>query len=82
MLKPTARGGAGVRSGGFLGPAGDPAGGKGLHIVQALEQVGPGGGPAGDLYVELSVEPHDTFKRNGDDLEMVIKLPMTAAARF
>ncbi len=41
---------------------------------------GPGGGPAGDLYVELSVEPHDTFKRNGDDLEMVIKLPMTAAA--
>ena len=59
-------------------PAGVNAGNR-IHLEHQGE-VGPGGGPAGDLYVELSVEPHDTFKRNGDDLEMVIKLPMTAAA--
>jgi molecular chaperone DnaJ len=42
--------------------------------------VGPGGGPAGDLYVELSVAPHEVFKREGDNLEVVVKVPMTAAA--
>ena len=31
-------------------------------------EVGPGGGPAGDLYVEIEVEPHDIFTRHGDDL--------------
>ena len=59
-------------------PAGVNAGNR-IHL-ESQGEVGPGGGPAGDLYVELSVLPHDTFKRNGDDLEVVVRLPMTAAA--
>ncbi|MFC7621022.1 molecular chaperone DnaJ [Microlunatus sp. GCM10028923] len=43
-------------------------------------EVGPGGGPAGDLYVALNVQPHEVFKRVNDDLEVVLKIPMTAAA--
>jgi molecular chaperone DnaJ len=42
--------------------------------------VGQNGGPAGDLYVELTVEAHDVFKRDGDNLEVVVKMPMSAAA--
>jgi molecular chaperone DnaJ len=43
-------------------------------------EVGPGGGPAGDLYVEISELPHDTFIREGSDLHCHIEVPMTAAA--
>jgi len=43
-------------------------------------EVGPGGGPAGDLYVEIGERPHDTFSREGDDLHCRVSLPMTAAA--
>jgi molecular chaperone DnaJ len=43
-------------------------------------EVGPGGGPAGDLYVEIVEQPHDTFARDGADLHCTIALPMTAAA--
>ncbi|UAL31036.1 molecular chaperone DnaJ [Nocardioides rotundus] len=43
-------------------------------------EVGPGGGPAGDLYVELHVEPHPRFTRHGADLHCTVTLPMTAAA--
>jgi molecular chaperone DnaJ len=43
-------------------------------------EVGPGGGPAGDLYVEVAVRPHATFHRRGDDLHCTVELPMTAAA--
>ena len=50
--------------------------------VQLSEQgeVGQGGGPAGDLYVEIHVEPHPTFTREGNDLHSTVTLPMTAAA--
>jgi molecular chaperone DnaJ len=50
--------------------------------VQLSEQgeVGPGGGPPGDLYVEIHVEPHPTFTRHGNDLHCRVTLPMTAAA--
>jgi molecular chaperone DnaJ len=50
--------------------------------VQLAEQgeVGPGGGPAGDLYVELHVVEHDVFVRRGRDLLCTVTLPMTAAA--
>ena len=50
--------------------------------VQLAEQgeVGPGGGPPGDLYVEINVAPHDTFTRQGDDLHCTVTVPMTAAA--
>jgi molecular chaperone DnaJ len=43
-------------------------------------EVGPGGGPAGDLYVEVSTRAHAVFQRNGDDLHCSIALPMTVAA--
>jgi molecular chaperone DnaJ len=43
-------------------------------------EVGPGGGPAGDLYVEIHEQPHDIFTREGDDLHCRVQLPMSAAA--
>ena len=53
--------------------------GNRIHLSSHGE-IGPGGGPAGDLYVELNVHQHEIFKRDGDDLEVVVKIPMTAAA--
>ena len=53
----------------------------GMRIRLAGEgEVGSGGGPAGDLYVEVHEKPHETFTRDGDDLHCTISLPMTAAA--
>lgn len=43
-------------------------------------EVGPGAGPAGDLYVEINVTAHETYQRRGDDLHCSVELPMTAAA--
>jgi molecular chaperone DnaJ len=43
-------------------------------------EVGPGGGPSGDLYVEVFEKPHPVYTRDGDDLHCRISLPMTAAA--
>ena len=43
-------------------------------------EVGPGGGPAGDLYVEVREREHEVFTRDGSDLHVEINLPMTAAA--
>ncbi|MDT3440903.1 MULTISPECIES: molecular chaperone DnaJ [unclassified Pseudofrankia] len=59
-----------------------PAGiGDGMRIRLSGEgEVGPGGGPAGDLYVEVSERVHPVFTREGDDLHCELRLPMTAAA--
>src|SRR6059058_2621231 len=43
-------------------------------------EVGPGGGPAGDLYVEVHERPHPVFTRDGEDLHCRVTLPMTSAA--
>ena len=43
-------------------------------------EVGPGGGPAGDLYLEINVARHPVFQRKGDQLFCQITVPMTAAA--
>jgi molecular chaperone DnaJ len=43
-------------------------------------EVGPAGGPAGDLYVEVAVRQHETLTRHGDDLHCTVVVPMTAAA--
>ncbi|MDQ3432972.1 MAG: molecular chaperone DnaJ [Actinomycetota bacterium] len=43
-------------------------------------EVGPAGGPPGDLYVEIVANPHPVFSRRGDDLHCTVTLPMTAAA--
>ncbi|HEX7355640.1 MAG TPA: molecular chaperone DnaJ [Mycobacteriales bacterium] len=53
----------------------------GMRIRLAGEgEVGPGGGPAGDLYVEVHEREHPVFTREGDDLHCEITVPMTAAA--
>jgi molecular chaperone DnaJ len=53
----------------------------GTRIQLAGEgEVGAGGGPAGDLYVEVNVMAHETFQRRGDDLHCSVELPMSAAA--
>jgi molecular chaperone DnaJ len=59
-----------------------PAGVDSGTRVQLTEQgeVGPGGGPAGDLYVEIAIAPHETFTRHGNDLHCTVTVPMTAAA--
>lgn len=43
-------------------------------------EVGPAGGPAGDIYVEIREKRHETFIRRGDDLLCTLEIPMTAAA--
>ncbi len=43
-------------------------------------EVGPGGGPPGDLYVEIHERPLDVFSRKGNDLHCRVTLPMTSAA--
>jgi len=59
-----------------------PAGvGDGMRVRLAAQgEVGPGGGPAGDLYVEVHEQPHDIFLRDGDDLHCTIAVPMVDAA--
>jgi molecular chaperone DnaJ len=59
-----------------------PAGvGEGMRVRLAAQgEVGPGGGPAGDLYVEVHEQPHDIFIRDGDDLHCTVSVPMVDAA--
>ncbi len=59
-----------------------PAGvGDGMRVRLAAQgEVGPGGGPAGDLYVEVHEKSHDIFVRDGDDLHCTISVPMFDAA--
>lgn len=43
-------------------------------------EVGPGGGPAGDLYVEIVQTPHEFLVREGDSLHLAVGISMAAAA--
>jgi molecular chaperone DnaJ len=43
-------------------------------------EVGAGGGPPGDLYVEVLVAQHPVFTREGTTLRCEVSVPMTAAA--
>lgn len=42
-------------------------------------EVGPAGGPNGDLYLEIKVKTHETFSRNGDDLLATVEVQMADA---
>ncbi|AAK21999.1 molecular chaperone DnaJ [Caulobacter vibrioides] len=42
--------------------------------------AGARGGPRGDLYIFLSVTPHELFERDGLDLLCTVPVPMTTAA--
>lgn len=43
-------------------------------------EVGPGGGPNGNIYVDVSVAEHAHFLRDGDDLHVTIQVPAVDAA--
>jgi molecular chaperone DnaJ len=47
--------------------------------MPAQGEVGPAGGPNGDLYLEIKVRHHDTFSRDGDDLLATLEVQMTDA---
>jgi molecular chaperone DnaJ len=42
-------------------------------------EVGPGGGPNGDLFIEFRVMHHDVFSRDGNDLLCTMQVSMTDA---
>ena len=42
-------------------------------------EVGPFGGPNGDLFIEFRVEHHDVFSRDGNDLLSTMQVSMTDA---
>ena len=42
-------------------------------------EIGRGGGPNGDLYVEVTVSSHPTFSREGDDLLATLEVAMSDA---
>ena len=53
----------------------------GTRIRLANEgEAGLRGGPSGDLYIFLSVRPHEFFQRDGSDLFCKVPVSMTAAA--
>ena len=52
--------------------------GQRIHLPGSGE-VGHGGGPAGDLYLEFHVGAHDTFDRQGDDLIATVDVDVTDA---
>ena len=43
-------------------------------------EAGRNGGPAGDLYVEVAVQKHEIFEREGADLSCEVPIPFTTAA--
>jgi molecular chaperone DnaJ len=42
-------------------------------------EVGPGGGPAGDLYVEIIQSEHEYLVRDGDTLHLALSIPFSSA---
>jgi molecular chaperone DnaJ len=42
--------------------------------------AGAGGGPHGDLYIRLQVRPHPIFRREGDDLHLIVPVAVHEAA--
>lgn len=43
-------------------------------------EAGLKGGPRGDLYIRINIEPHDFFRRDGDDIlcQVTISFPQAA----
>lgn len=62
-------------------PVDIPAGvDTGLRLQMPSQgEVGPAGGPNGDLYLEIKVRHHDVFSRNGDDVLATLEVQMTDA---
>jgi DnaJ-class molecular chaperone len=58
----------------------------GVQEGQRLRLAGQGepgrqGGPAGDLYVRIEIEPHPVFRREGRDLELTLPITVAEALR-
>ena len=61
-----------------------------MHIIRGFEEcvlelagegeAGLRGGPSGDLYVFITVEPHDLFERNGNDIHCRVPITFVQAA--
>src|SRR3546814_15004345 len=43
-------------------------------------EAGMRGGPAGDLYIFVTIRPHRFFRRDGADIHCRVPIPMTTAA--
>jgi molecular chaperone DnaJ len=58
-----------------------PAGVRDGSRVRIAGEGGPGaaGGPKGDLFLVVSVQPNANFERKGDDLYVDVPTPLTAA---
>ncbi len=48
--------------------------------VAGKGNAGTSGGPAGDLFIIIRVEPHKTFHREGDDIHITVPVTVTEAA--
>ena len=48
--------------------------------LAGLGEAGSSGGPPGDLYVRVAVEPHPVFARKGDDIHVEAKVSFPRAA--
>ena len=42
--------------------------------------AGEHGGPAGDLYITVKIEPHSVFHRNGDNIQVSVPVSITEAS--
>ncbi|GBD97507.1 MAG TPA: molecular chaperone DnaJ [Nitrospirae bacterium] len=47
--------------------------------LRGMGGAGVKGGPAGDLYIELGVRPHSTFKRDGNNIYVDVPVTVTEA---
>ncbi|MER6666044.1 DnaJ C-terminal domain-containing protein [Amycolatopsis japonica] len=57
-----------------------PGVGSGMRIrLTEQGETGPGGGPAGDLYVEINELPDGRFERHGNDLHCTTTVPAAIA---
>lgn len=48
--------------------------------IRGQGEAGENGGPSGDLYINIRVAPHKTFKRNGFDIHMETHISFAKAA--
>ncbi len=48
--------------------------------IKGMGNAGEGGGPPGDLFIEITVRPHPFFKREGEDVYLELPLTVGEAA--